>query len=143
MTIWRLFYLALLSLVHEYGDLSVVILPQYRTEAKNDLWTTASVYFSVNTFWMWCLKFTCSGLCVGYQSVCTKWAYVVFLQHTGDYLSFNTLGCRLAPNSQHALKHVSLFSISFRAQHRYWLCLWQEEALWRLDVRELSWEVSA
>ena len=35
------------------------------------------------------------------------------LQRTTEYLSFNTLGFCLAPNSQNALKHVSLFSIIF------------------------------
>ena len=39
------------------------------------------------------------------------------LKRTTEYLSFNTLGFCLAPNSQNALKHVSLFSIIFFPEH--------------------------
>lgn len=59
------------------------------------------------------------------------------------YLSFITMGFCLAPNSQHALKHVSLFSISFWAWHRYWLHLWQRRRFGSSVWKESPWEGSA
>lgn len=68
------------------------------------------------------------------------WPYVAFffIAHTGDYLSFNTLGFRLAPSSQHALKHVSLLSISFLSMASILATFVAEEALWQLRLNRIA-----
>lgn len=54
------------------------------------------------------------------------------------YLSFITLGFCLAPNSQHALKHVNLFSITFFSMASILATFVAEEALWQLRLKGIA-----
>lgn len=78
------------------------------------------------------------------QHVLVGWACVLpffFFIANGSYLSSNTLGFRLAPSSQRALKHVSLFSISFFFFFSVASILAPfvaEEALWQLRLKRIA-----
>lgn len=61
----------------------------------------------------------------------------------GCYLGSNTLGFRRAPSSQRALKHVSLFSISFFSSLFFSVAsilapFVAEEALWQLRLKRIA-----